>query len=49
MVLDVEEGAANGKDKLFVLLKKPFGSTPFSTDGKPYCPNCGAKMDGGAE
>lgn len=36
VVLDVEEGAANGKDKLFVLLKKPFGSTPFSTDGNDY-------------
>lgn len=35
-VLDVEEGAANGKDKLFVLLKEPFGSTPFSTDGNDY-------------
>lgn len=35
-VLDVEKGAANGKDKLFVLLKEPFGSTPFSTDGNDY-------------
>lgn len=35
-VLDVEEGTANGKDKLFVLLKEPFGSTPFSTDGNDY-------------
>lgn len=35
-VLDVEKGAANGKDKLFVLLKEPFGSTPFSTDGNEY-------------
>jgi hypothetical protein len=35
-VLDVEKGAANGKDKLFVLLKEPFGSTPFSTDSNDY-------------
>lgn len=36
-VLDVEEGTAKGgKDKLFVLLKEPFGSTPFSTDGNDY-------------
>lgn len=35
-VLDVEKGVANGKDKLFVLLKEPFGSTPFSTDGNDY-------------
>lgn len=35
-VLDVEKGAANGKDKLFVLLKEPFGSTPFSTGGNDY-------------
>lgn len=35
-VLDVEKGAANGKDKLFVLLKEPFESTPFSTDGNDY-------------
>lgn len=35
-VLDVEKGAANGRDKLFVLLKEPFGSTPFSTDGNDY-------------
>lgn len=35
-VLDVEKGAANGKDKLFVLLKEPFGSTPFITDGNDY-------------
>lgn len=35
-VLDVEKGAANGKDKLFVLLKELFGSTPFSTDGNDY-------------
>ena len=35
-VLDVEKGAANGKDKLFVLLKEPIGSTPFSTDGNDY-------------
>lgn len=35
-VLDIEKGAANGKDKLFVLLKEPFGSTPFSTDGNDY-------------
>ena len=35
-VLDVEKGAANGKDKLFVLLKETFGSTPFSTDGNDY-------------
>lgn len=37
VVLDVEEGTAkDGKDKLFVLLKEPFGSTPFSTDGNDY-------------
>lgn len=35
-VLDVEKGAANGKDKLFVLLKEPFGNTPFSTGGNDY-------------
>lgn len=35
-VLDIEKGTANGKDKLFVLLKEPFGSTPFSTDGNDY-------------
>lgn len=36
-VLDVEKGAAkDGKDQLFVLLKEPFGSTPFSTDGNDY-------------
>lgn len=35
-VLDVEKGAANGKDKLFVLLKEPFGSTPFGTNGNDY-------------
>lgn len=35
-VLDVEKGTANGKDKLFVLLKEPFGSTPFSADGNDY-------------
>lgn len=35
-VLDVEKGAANGKDKLFVLLKEPVRSTPFSTDGNDY-------------
>lgn len=36
-VLDIEKGTAkDGKDKLFVLLKEPFGSTPFSTDGNDY-------------
>jgi hypothetical protein len=36
-VLDIEKGTAkDGKDQLFVLLKEPFGSTPFSTDGNDY-------------
>lgn len=35
-VLDVEKGAENGKDKLLVLLKEPFGNTPFSNDGNDY-------------
>lgn len=35
-VLDVEKGTANGKDKLFVLLKEPFGSTPFGANGNDY-------------
>lgn len=37
VVLDVEEGTAKGgKDKLFVLLKEPVGSTMFSSDGNAY-------------
>lgn len=38
VVLDVEEGAAkDGKDKLFVLLKEPVGSTAFGTTNDYKC------------
>lgn len=35
-VLNIEKGTANGKDKLFVLLKDTFGFTLFSTNGNDY-------------
>ena len=48
VVLDVEEGTAkDGKDKLFVLLKEPVGSTTFGTTNDYKCSTLRGAVDSG--